>query len=354
MATADENWTLVTGASGFVGSRLVRALVERGERVKAFVRAGSSLRQLADLPQDLCRIAVGDITVEHTVYRALSGCNRMYHVASNYKMWDKDPERILAPAIDGTRATLEAARRRGLEKVVVTSSVGALGATTAQEEMDETHEFNLKDPETYVLSKYEAEKVALDYAEAGLPVVIVLPSGIFGPGDWKPSPSGAGIVTYLKMSPSIRVPVTDGGLSIVDVDDVVEGHIRAMQKGRVGEKYILGGENITYRQMFEILSDLTGLAPPGRTASPGLVSLAGSLLELKARFFGGDPQITRRLARDYAFGYLWVTSDKAKQELGYEHRAARVTFSRSVRWYLEHGYVPEKQARRVRLEFRTA
>jgi dihydroflavonol-4-reductase len=351
--STDENWTLVTGASGFVGSRLVRALVERGERVKAFVRPGSNLRQISDLPEDKCRLAFGDITVGHTVYRALSGCNRMYHVATNYKMWDKDPDRILKPAIEGTHATLEAARRRNLDKIVVTSSVGALGATTTAEPMDETHEFNLQDPETYVESKFRAEQVALDYAKAGLPVVVVEPSGIFGPGDWKPTPSGAGIVTYLKLPQVIRMPVTDGGLSIVDVDDVVEGHIAAMNKGRVGEKYILGGENVTYRDMFEMLSDLTGLAPPGKTASPGMVSLGGILMELKASLLGGDPPITRRLARDYAFGYLWVTSEKAAKELGYQFRPARVTLSRSVRWYLEHGYVPEKHARRVRLEFRT-
>jgi dihydroflavonol-4-reductase len=349
-----ESWTLVTGASGFVGSRLVRALVERGERVKAFVRAGSSLRQLADLPSDRCRLAVGDITVEHTVYRALAGCNRMYHVASNFKMWDPNPESILTPAIEGTRATLEAARRRGLDKIVVTSSVAALGTTSTPEPMDEEHEFNLTDPETYILSKYEAERVALEAAAEGLPIVIVLPSGIFGPGDWKPTPSGQGIVTYLKMPPSIRVPVTEGGVSIVDVDDVVSGHMAAMAKGRLGERYILGGQNVTFHQMFELLSEITGLAVPGSAVGPGLVQLVGWLMELHARWSGGDPSITRRLARDYALGYAWATSEKAERELGYTHRPARDTLSRAVRWYLENGYVPERAASRVRLEFRPA
>ena len=148
-----EMWTLVTGASGFVGGHLVRKLVERGERVKAFVRAGSNLKYLEDLPQDRFRLAYGDILVEHTVYRALASCNRMYHVASNFKMWDRDPDQILEPAIEGTRATLSAARKRGLEKVVVTSSVAALGVSVEPEPMDEEHEFNLADPETYILSK---------------------------------------------------------------------------------------------------------------------------------------------------------------------------------------------------------
>ncbi|MCA9599704.1 MAG: NAD-dependent epimerase/dehydratase family protein [Myxococcales bacterium] len=345
-------WVLVTGASGFIGARLVRALVERGERVKAFVRAGSSLKMLEDLPYDRCRLAVGDITISHTVYRALSECDRMYHVASNFQMWNTRPERILEPAIEGTRATLEAARRRGLEKIVVTSSVGALGTTQAPEPMDEGHEFNLRDPETYVLSKYEAERVALEAADDGLPVVVVLPAAVSGPGDWKPTPTGQGIVTYLKSSPAFRMPVPDGGLNIVDVDDVVDGHIRAMERGSIGERYILGGEDLTFRQMFETLSDLTGLAPPGGTASGGLVQLIGRLMELRARFGGRDPELTYRLARDYSTSYAWVTSERAEKELGYSHRPARETLARAVRWYLEHGYVPDKAARRVRLELR--
>lgn len=348
-----ESWTLVTGASGFVGSRLVRALVERGEHVKAFVRAGSSLRQLADLPPDRCRLAFGDITVEHTVYRALASCDRMYHVAANFKMWDPDPSTIIGPAVEGTAATLEAARRRGIDKIVVTSSVAALGATPGQEEMDESHAFNLTDPEAYIEAKQKADQLALEAAADGMPLVVVRPSAIYGPGDWKPTPTGQSIVTYLKTPPSLSIPVTAGGISVVDVDDVVEGHIAAMEKGEIGEAYILGGENVTFQQLIEMLSDITGLALPGSTLSPGMIGLVGSLMEMKALWFGGEPQLTRRLARDYASAYAWVTSEKAEKELGYQHRPARQTLARAVRWYLEHGYIPEHAARRVRLEFRT-
>lgn len=347
-----DSWTLVTGASGFVGSRLVRALVGRGHKVKALVRAGSSLRQLTGLPPDQVKLAYGDITVEHSVYRALAGCDRMFHVATNFKMWDRHPESILDPAIEGTRAALEAARRRDLEKIVVTSSTAALGSTRKPEEMDESHEFNLQDPETYMLAKYEAEREALEAADAGMPIVVVNPSGIFGPGDWKPTPSGAGIVSYLKTPAWVHVPVTDGGLNIVDVDDVVEGHLLAMEKGTIGEKYILGGENVTYRQMFEMLADITGLSMPGRTLGSGMVELVGRLWETKCRIFGGEPQVSYRMARDYATAYVWVTSEKAETELGYKSRPARQTLARSVRWYLENSYIPEPVARRVRLEFR--
>jgi dihydroflavonol-4-reductase len=349
----NQPWTLVTGASGFIGGRLVRALVERGENVKAFVRAGANLGQLRGLPEQRLRLAYGDILVEHTVYRALAGCTRMYHVAANFKMWDRRPERILEPAIEGTRATLTAARKRGLERIVVTSSVAALGIAEDREPMDETHDFNLADPETYVRAKYEADVVAEQFAQECLPLVIVLPSAVVGPGDWKPTPTGASIIQYLKLPPTFRMPMTAGGISVVDVDDVVLGHQLAMAHGRVGERYILGGENLTYEQVFSTLSDITGLAPPGRQLSQGMVELAGRLLELKARWGGGSPQLTHRLARDYAGDVAWVTSAKADAELGYRHRPARDALARAVSWFLEKGYVPDKAARRVRLELRT-
>lgn len=345
---------MVTGASGFVGSRLVRALVERGQHVKAFVRAGSSLRHLEGLPQDRFRLAFGDVRVEHTVYRAMADVSHLYHVASAFKMWDPVPERILEPAVEGTRATLSAAMKRGVQKVVVTSSVAALGTGSRDEPMDEGHEFNLSDPETYILSKLEALRVTLEMVEKGAPAVAVLPSGIVGPGDWKPTPTGAGILTYLRSPTAFRMPISDGGLNLVDVDDVVEGHVLAMEKGRVGQSYILGGENVTFRQMFETLSELTGLPPPGGTISSGLVQLTGRLLELHARLRGGEPKLTYRLARDYASAFAWVTSEKAERELGYKHRAARVALARSVQWYLQSGYVPERVSRRIRLELRAS
>jgi dihydroflavonol-4-reductase len=348
----NEPWTLVTGASGFIGGRLVRALIQRGENVTAFVRAGANLAHLRGLPESRLRLAYGDIMVEHTVYRALASCTRLYHVATNYTMWDRRPERIIGPAVEGTRATLSAARRRGLERVVVTSSVASLGIATDREPMDESHEFNLAEPEIYVQAKYEAEQVALEKANEGLPVVIVLPSAVVGPGDWKPTPTGASIVQYLKLPPPLRFPVTSGGLNVVDVDDVVAGHMLAMAHGRVGERYILGGDDLTFTQLFETLSDITGLAPP-RPISQGMAELAGRLMELRARLKGGTPLLTYRMARDFAGDVPWVTSQKAETELGYTHRPARAALGRAVAWFLEKGYVPDKSARRIHLELRT-
>jgi dihydroflavonol-4-reductase len=348
-----QRWTLVTGASGFVGSRLVRELVKRGECVKGFVRAGSSLKPLEGLPSDRFELAYGDVLVEHTLYRALARCDRMYHLATNFRLWDANAEGIVGPAVEGTRAALEAARRRGLKKVVVTGSTAALGVSTEPAPFDEEHAFNLEDPEAYVRGKYEAYRVALELS-ARVPLVLVLPSTILGPGDWRPTPSGMLVVRYLRLPSTRRVPIMDGGMNIVDVDDVVNGHILAMERGSAGERYILGGEDLTFEQLFDTLSDVTGLGPAGKKQSPALLALVGSLLTLKARMFGGEPWLTRRIARDYAGKFVFVTSRKAERDLGYTHRPAREALARSVQWFLEKGFVPEQSARHVRLELKAA
>jgi dihydroflavonol-4-reductase len=345
-------WILVTGASGFIGGALVRKLVARGESVKAFVRPGSSLGGLSGLPPDRFQVAVGDVTVEHTVYRALSACSQLYHVAGAFEYGSRHPERMVADAGLAARAVLGAARRRGTENIVVTSSAATLGTTSEPEPMDETHEFNLDEPEAYVAAKVEAARVVDELVDDGMPIVSVLPSAVFGPGDLKPTPNGASLVNYLSMSPSISVPTSEGGISVVDVEDVVHGHIRAMEVGHVGARYVLGGENVTFHQFFEMLADLTGLAEPSEPKGPGSIWLLAAALELGARFAGKRPILTRKLARDYAHSYVWVKSEKAEQELGYQYRPARETLARSVRWLLESGLVPESAAERVRLELR--
>lgn len=340
---------LVTGANGFLGSRLVRHLVERGEHVKAFVRAGSNLDALRGLPEDQVTIAVGDIQSGHTVYRALLGCNRLYHVASNFSFWDRKPERILNPAIRGTRAVLEAAAQRHIKKVVVTSSAATLGSTTEPTPMDEGHAFNLTDPETYVLAKYEAERVALEQAQGGQPVVIVNPASIFGPGDWKPTPTGALLLRYLNWPGSRRLPLPPtGGVSFVDVDDVVLGHRLAMEHGRIGERYILGGENLEIRDVFQrVLPDVTGFAPILSSISPRMLDLVARMLEVKAIVGGGNPPLlTPKLVKNHVLRYVWVSSQKAEKELGYKYRPAVETLARAVRWYISHGYVQESAAAR--------
>lgn len=347
-----SQWTLVTGATGFIGSNLVRRLVENGERVKAFVRAGSNLSALVGLPVDRFQLAYGDIDVGDTVYRALAGCDRLYHVASVFSYSSRRPQDILRPTVEGTRGALLAARLRGIERVVVTSSAAVLGVTHGDEPMDETHPFGLSDPETYIRAKVEQLQVVEELVDKGVPIVTVLPSAVFGPGDRRPTPNGRTLTEYLKMPSGRRVPASDGGISVVDVDDVVNGHIQAMKSGRLGEHYILGGDNVTFRALFATLHELTGLAEPGSTPSPAMIKLAGWAMERYARWAGREPILTYKLARDYAFARVWVSSAKAERELGYSHRPARETLARAIRWLLANGDVPRPLANRVRLELR--
>jgi len=346
-------FTLVTGATGFLGSQLVRTLIERGESVKALVRPGSNLTALEGYPSDRFKIAVGDVRIEQSVFAALASCTCMYHVAANFKMWDPDPKRIIEPAVEGMRATLRAARARKLEKVVITSSAGVLGTTADSEKaMDETHEFNLRDPEAYFAAKVAADRVAAEFSKGGLPIVSVLPGTIAGPGDWKPTPNGQLLLEYLKTPPTSHFPVSGGGINVVDVEDVALGHVLAMERGAPGERYVLGGENLTFSRLFETLSDMTGLAEPSTPKSKGLMKFAGKLFEWNARLRGGVPPITSRLANDFVDAFCFVSSKKAEQALGYRHRPAREALLRSVRWFLENGYVPKHAASRVRLELR--
>jgi dihydroflavonol-4-reductase len=345
-------WILVTGATGFIGGALVRKLVERGERVKAFVRAGSDLRGLEGLSPDLCQLAFGDTTVEHTVFRALASCSQIYHVAGAFGYLPKHPQQMLDSSKVGTRAVLNAVRRRGIENIVVTSSAAVLGTISTPETMDETHEFNLVDPEPYVEAKCEADRVVQEFVAGGMPIVSVLPTAVFGPGDRKPTPNGQSLIEYLKLPPSLSMPVSEGGISVVDVEDVVMGHIRAMEVGDVGERYILGGDNVSFTEFFQMLADITGLAEPSEPKGPLRIQFMAWALEMYAKFTGASPTLTTRLARDYAHAYVWVTSEKAEQALGYTHRPARETLARAVRWLLENHYVPAPAAERVRLELR--
>ncbi len=349
-----SKWTLVTGANGFLGARLVRRLVERGEKVKALVRAGANLRELRDLPSSQVKIAVGDVRMMDRVFAGLRNCDTMYHVAATYSFDERRSREIMEDSVEGTEAALEAARHAGVEKIVVTSSIAALGTTQEPEAMTEEAEFNLGDCNSYSAAKHAAEKFALDQVKKGLPVVVVNPAAIVGPGDWKPTPTGRQIVDYLGHSPSFRMPYPRGGLCYVDVDDVADGHIAAMEKGRVGERYILGGDNLTMKEMLELLSDVTGLAEPGGELSLGKAKIVATVSECLSRWTGGPPLLTSKMVQDFYGTYSYANSDKARKELGYNPRSARKAFARACRWYLDNGYIADKAARRARLELISA
>jgi dihydroflavonol-4-reductase len=343
---------LVTGGTGFVGSRLTQELVRRGHRVKVLARPGSSLRALAGVDPSRFEVAEGDVTIGHTVYRALAGCQWLFHVAAEFKIWDKRPSKIVDAGALGTRETLLAAKARGVEKIVVTSSTTAVGTTRDPQEMDESFAYNLDNSSPYVEAKRRGEIVALEMAAEGLPVVVVNPATIMGPGDYKPTPSGDLVLTFLRWNMPFSFPASPGGFSLVDVDDVVKGHIAAMERGRVGERYILGGTNATVEGFLTALADLTGLRAPTWKAPAGLLVFGGAASEIAARFFDFNPQLTYKFARDYAGAYVWVSSRKAEKELGYEHRPMRTTLARAVRFFLENRMVPERNVKRLRFDSR--
>jgi dihydroflavonol-4-reductase len=341
---------LVTGGTGFIGSRLVRKLVDDGHRVKVLARPTSSLRALAGIDEHKLEIVRGDITIGHTVYRALAGCRRLFHAAAEFKMWAPRPSQILDTAIIGTEETLEAARRRGLEKIVVTSSTAALGASSDPTPLDESSPFNRQDSTPYVVAKWKAEQVALDRARQGMPIVVVNPATVLGPGDYKPTPSADLVLEHLRWKLPFGMPVAPGGISVADVDDVVRGHIAAMDRGRVGERYILGGNNVTFEQLFAALSDITGLAGPGFRITRRLAEWGGAASELAARVLDFEPKLTYKMARDYVGAFVWVSSDKAERELGYTIRPLRPTLARAIRFFLENGFVPHERARDIRFD----
>lgn len=215
--------------------------------------------------------------------------------------------------------------------------------------MDEHHPFNLPRAEASILAKHRVERFALEEAQRGLPLVIVNPTVITGPGDWRPTPSGSVLLRYLNWHPSrrLRMPLT-GGLNIVDVDDVAAGHQLAMTRGRVGERYILGGENLDFRDLLQgVLPEATGLSPALEGASTKVLIWISRWLEANARIRGRAPMATAKLARDQLCRYLWVSSAKAERELGYTHRTALEALARGARWYTEQGYVSSPAAHRM-------
>jgi len=331
--------TLVTGANGHVGNNLCRQLVARGERVRAMIRASAEPAPLAGVDVEIVR---GDIMDPAGTAAAMDGCGRVYHTAAGFLMWSKDPERdIIRPSVDGTRHVVEAAARAGVEKLVYTSSSGTIGhADSPAARWDETRPY--PEPHThYLRGKIAAEKEALAVAKrTGLSLVSIHPGLILGPRFWKPSESVAQIIQFVNQGAPVYF---DGGFSVVDVEDVARGAILAMEKGRSGERYILAGENITVKQLFDTMAELTGLkAPTVKLPIPVLRTMA-ALLELVSRLTGARPMIDRSQVDEFAGKFAYFDSGKAERELGYTYLPAREVVRRTVAWVVERGFVAEKR-----------
>ena len=328
--------SLVTGGTGFIGANVVRALLDAGDEVRVLVRKGSNLVNLNGLPVEL---AEGDVRDPGSIRRAVSGCERVYHVAAVYSFWLKDPELPFRVNVDGTRNVLRAALEEGVERVVYTSSVATLAVPTGETPVTEDAPV---DPNRivgpYKRSKYLAEEVAREYVAAGLPIVIVNPSFPVGRYDIKPTPTGRLIVDFLnRRMPAYMVT----GMNVVDAEVVARGHLLAAERGRIGERYILGGENVSMRDLLAILSEITGIPAP-RIRIPYAPALAMAYLNAWfCRLTGTTPRMTPETIR-LTRHKMYYDPTKAREELGLPQSPARAALEKAVDWFTENGYVRAK------------
>lgn len=324
---------LVTGGSGFLGSHVVRALLGRGHEVRCLVRAASRRDNLDGLDVE---IAVGDLRDRESLDRAAAGCDTVYHCAADYRLYVPRREEMFATNVDGTRNVLAAAEKAGARKVVYTSTVGALGLEADGSPACETTPVDASQMiGPYKKSKFLAERVAEEWAARGLPVVIVNPSTPVGERDLKPTDTGALLVDFLNR----RMPAyVDTGLNLIDVRDCAEGHLLAAEKGRPGEKYILGCRNLELREILAILAELAGMKAPG-TRIPHWIPVAFSAVDtLRARIFGGRPRVSFDAAR-LARHEMFFDASKAVRELGLPQTPVEEPLRRAVEWFRAHGYV---------------
>ncbi len=324
--------TLVTGATGFVGSHVARQLAERGECVRALARPGSRRDLLAGVAVEFF---AGDLRDRESLEQACHGASRVYHVAADYRLWAADPKEIYESNVAGTRHLLDAARHAGVERFVYTSTVATIAVPRPGGLPDERTIASLDEMiGHYKRSKLQAEEEAMKAAERGLPVVIVNPTTPVGPGDAKPTPTGRILLDFLRG----RMPAyVDTGLNLVAVEDVAKGHLLAAERGKVGERYILGNRNMTLKEILDVLARITGRPAP-RLRLPHAVAYAAGLAdEWRARVTGREPRIPLegvRMSRHKMF----VDCSRAVRELGFAPEPVEAALERAVGWYREHGY----------------
>jgi dihydroflavonol-4-reductase len=325
--------TLVTGGTGFVGANVVRALLKRGVEVRALVRPRSDTQNLDSLEVEL---VAGDLRDRGSLEAALDGCDIVYHVAAMYALWARNPREIYDSNVTGTINILEAAGQAGVQKIVYTSSVATIGlpkdGTPGTEEVPLPPEDMVSD---YKRSKYLAEQEVLKYAQRGLPVVIVNPSFPVGAWDVKPTPSGQIIVNFLRG----KIPAyVDTGLNVVDVEDVAIGHVMAAERGRIGERYILGHANLTLPELFQLLAQVSGMSAPRFRIPYGFAYLSACVSEFVARTITHKPPFATLAGVKLSRKRMFFDPSKAVRELGLPQTPAIEALSKAVRWFRTHEY----------------
>jgi dihydroflavonol-4-reductase len=332
---------LVTGATGFVGANVVRLLMAEGFCVRVLARATSSLQALEGCPIRLLR---GDLLDPESLRRVVDGCQVVFHAAADYRLWARDPAEIYRTNVEGTRNMLEACLRTGVERVVYTSSVGTLGLPANGGPGTETTPVTLDDMVgPYKRSKFLAERVAEDYVARGLSVVIVNPTNPVGHWDVKPTPTGRMVTEYLQ---GRMFATLDTGLNLIHAADAARGHLLAARLGRVGEKYILGCENHSLREIFTMLEGITGIRAPRFRVPHPVITLVALASEALARATGRPPRVPLtgvRMARKK----MYFSADKAVRELGLPQTTVEQALRDAVDWFVVHGYVPQPPAFRL-------
>jgi dihydroflavonol-4-reductase len=326
---------LVTGATGFVGSAVVRRLLASGQRVRALARRNSDRRNLEGLAVE---VVEGDLLQPSTLGPALTGCAGLFHVAADYRLWAPDPGPMFRANVDGTRMLMLAAGDAGVERIVYTSSVATLGVLPDDASADEVTPVSFADMiGPYKQSKFLAEAAVRQLIDdERLPAVVVNPSTPVGPRDIKPTPTGRMIVE----AAAGRMPAfVDTGLNVVHVDDVAEGHLLAFAKGRVGERYILGGENMSLKAILAAVATAAGRRPPWLEIPHGVVLPIAYAAEAWSRVFGGGEPFATVDGVRMSRKKMYFTHAKAARELGYAPRPAAQALTDAVRWFKDHGYL---------------
>lgn len=317
----------VTGATGFIGSAVVRKLVARGRAVRCLVEPGANAANLDGLAVE--RVDV-DVTDFGAMRRALGGCESLFHLAAIYRTWMADPELLYRVNLEGTVTTLLAAQAARVKRVVHTSSIAAIGLVDGGL-ADETTRWNLHDlANPYILTKWQSERIAARFAESGMPLVIVNPAFPFGPGDIAPTPTGGILLSLLDRQVPGPIP---GGICTIDVDDCAEGHLLAEEKGRAGERYILGSDNVTFKELFAVACRVAEIPAPKLPVPGALASGIALGMELWADHVSHkEPRATYRSVR-YTQRNAFFSNAKAKRELGLPTRPLEETVRRAVAWF---------------------
>jgi dihydroflavonol-4-reductase len=324
----------VTGATGFVGSHVARVLAEQGADLRLLLRSSSDPKNIEGLKADR---VVGDLCDPASLEKGMAGCDVVFHVAADYRLWVRDPKQMYRANVEGTRAVLEAALKNGMRRVIYTSSVATMGFTSNGHPADESSPVSLENMiGPYKRSKFLAEKVAIEAAQSGMNVVVVNPSTPVGERDIKPTPTGRIVVDFLKKKFPAYV---DTGLNLVDVTECARGHLAALEKGRSGERYILGGENLTLKQILDKLAAITGLPSP-KVRVPYVAALATGVVDeiFTGHILKREPRATIDAVR-MGRKKMFVSSDKAAHELGWKTVSVDNALRRAVEWFSANGYV---------------